>query len=111
MSAITNSLFEILESEAEDKYFLMKDNAWAEIPAIIIGSGPFAKLGIDSYTVYFGRGLADWTFKTQKAAKAKAIAVLSHAKIVKPFKVKHVNHRGKEDIFVIQDKNTKEEKP
>ena len=104
---MVDALFDVLEGEAEDKYFLWKDNEsrWAEMPAIIIGSGPFAKLGLHSYTVYFGRGLADWTFKTHHEAEAKALEVLESAKSVKPFKVKHVSHKGREKILVIEDKN------
>jgi hypothetical protein len=102
---LSDTLFDLLESEADDKYYLpnVEKEGWLEKPAFIICSGMYAKLGTSSWTVYMGRGLADWTFRTQKQARTKVIEVISKAK--KPIlKVKHTNfHERKEKILdVIQ---------
>lgn len=102
LTAVNDALFDILESESDDKYYLLIDSKrWAEEPAFIICSGPFAKLGVHSWTVYMGRGLVDWTVKTHKAAKAKILWVISKSR--KPItKVKHVNHKGKTHIISLE---------
>ena len=109
---LSNTLFDLLESEADDKYYLpsIEGEGWSELPALIICSGPYAKLGVTSWTVYMGRGLADWTFKTQKQAQAKVMEVISKSK--KPIlTVKHVNFHGrKEKILNVMLFKNKEEK-
>ena len=109
---LSETLFDLLESEADGKYYLpnVEGEGWSEKPAFIICSGPYAKLGKTSWTVYMGRGLADWTFKTQKQAKNKVMEVILKAK--KPIlQVKHLNfHDRKEKILNVVLDNSKETK-
>lgn len=102
MNAVQEALFDILESEADYKYYLWiaEESKWAEEPAFLICSGAFAKWGKRSHTVYFGNGLADWTFKTEKETKDKVFSAISKAK-TKFEKVKQVNHKGKVKILSI----------
>jgi hypothetical protein len=104
---LSDALFDILESEADDKYYLpnVEGEGWSKKPAFIICSGPYAKLGKSSWTVYMGRGIADWTFKTQKQAQVKVFEVISKAK--KPIcQIKHLNfHDRKEKILDLEFKN------
>jgi len=98
--AMEKALFGILESEADDKYYLWieEENKFAEEPAFIICSGAFAKLGKHSFTVYMGHGLADWTFKKHAEAQSKVLECISKSK--KPFRsFKHLNHKGKVTIY------------
>ena len=103
MSALSEALFDVLDGEANHKYFLWKtdEGTWAKFPAIIICSGPFAKLGIHSWSVYFGRGIADWTVKNEKQARMLAMEILEKSKIERPFRVKHVFRSGREEILNI----------
>jgi len=95
---LVNALFDILEHEAEYKYYLPVNGEFAEEPALIICHGVFAKLGKTSWTVYFGRGIADWTFGTLREAQAKVLEIIS--KMRKPItKVKQVDRRGRIKII------------
>jgi hypothetical protein len=100
MSALQETLFDVLELEAIDKYYLYKDDIkdFAKSPAFIICTGYFAKMGKSSYTVYMGRGIADWTFKRYSDAKAKVLEAISKSNLqTKSFKVIHL--RGKPKIY------------
>jgi len=95
---LSEVLFDLLESEADDKYFLpnVEGEGWSKKPAFIICSGPYAKLGTTSWTVYMGRGLGDWTFKTHKQAQLKVMEIISKAK--KPIsQVKHLNFLSRKE--------------
>lgn len=78
-------LWELMEMEAKEQYYI--DNA--TIPAIIISTGlwtdPRAKRS-EYYTVWFGRGLASWNFKTLKAAREKVQEILATA--TKPIQIR-----------------------
>lgn len=100
MSAFQEALFDVLELEAVDKYYLYKEDSkdFAKIPAFIICTGYFAKEGTSSFTVYMGRGIADWTFKRYSNAKAKVLEAISKSDLqTKSFKVVHL--RGKPKIY------------
>lgn len=112
MSVLQEALFDILESEAIDKYYLYKHDikGFANSPAFIICTGYFAKAGTRSYTVYMGRGIADWTFKRYSDAKAKVLEAINKSNLqVKSFKVVHL--RGKPKIYeYVKSDATKREK-
>ena len=100
---MSDLMFEILESEADDQYFFWRrqENKWANLPGVTIGSGPFASLEKVSYKVYFGRGIATWTFKTHKQAVSKALEIASKHP---GGKVRHVTRKGKETILTFEAK-------
>ena len=105
MAAISNALFDILESEADYKYYLpnIDDNGFAAEPAFIICTGQFSKMGTKSWTVYMGRGLMDWTVKTEKEAKAQVLQAISKSK--RPIaQVKQINRKDKIKILQIERK-------
>lgn len=82
-------LFDLIESEAEVNVFLdrPKENFRAKGAAIIITSstvGHFPKKRGDRYTIWFGRGIERWTYKTFKEATAKVVELLKRIAEVKP---------------------------
>jgi hypothetical protein len=102
-NTVSNALFDILESEATDKYYLpsIDNEGWSKEPTFIICTSMYAKLGTSSWTAYMGRGLMDWTFKTQKRAQAQVLDAISKSK--KPItQVKWINSHNKTKILSIQ---------
>jgi len=84
------ALFELMESEADVKYFLGK----ADMPGIIITSGPFRApfAGKGDYTLWFGPTdclIGRWNFTSLKKAKEGALEILSKAKVHMLVRVEH----------------------
>jgi hypothetical protein len=77
-----SALWDIVELEAVEKYYIWsdKEKRFAEKPAITINTGftlaPDAK-AIENYTVYFGEGLGHWNFKSIKKAHVKIGEILT----------------------------------
>ena len=92
------ALFELMESEADVKYFLDRpqDGFRAEGPGLIITSGAFSFGG--RYTLWFGN-IAHWNFKSLRKAEEKAIEVLSKAKMCLLVRVEHKN--GKTEFIEV----------
>lgn len=70
-------LFDLIESEADVLYYIRD----AEFPALVITQSPvghFPRKRGDRYTLWFGRGIERWSFKTLKEAEAKAEEILNH---------------------------------
>ena len=75
-------LFDLVESEADVNIFLDREGFKAEKAGLIITSssvGHLPKKRGDHYTVWFGRGIERWTFKTFKEAIAKCLEILKKA--------------------------------
>ena len=77
-------LFDLVESEAEVNVFFdrTKESFRAKGAAIIITGSPighFPKRRGDKYTVWFGRGIERWTFKTFQRAVVKVAEMLQKA--------------------------------
>lgn len=75
-------LFDLMESEADINIFLDRESFKAEKAGLIIISSPvghFPKRRGDHYTVWFGRGIERWTFKTFKEAVTKCLEILKKA--------------------------------
>ena len=70
-----SALWDIVELEAVEKYYIWsdKEKRFAEKPAITINTGftlaPDAKAN-ENYTVYFGEGLGHWSFKSIKKSSS-----------------------------------------
>lgn len=72
-------LFDLIESEANVNIFLDKENFTAKGAGIIITSssvGHFPKRRGDKYTVWFGSGVARFTFSKFNDACLKVIEIL-----------------------------------
>ena len=85
-------LFDLIESEADVNIFFdrPKEQFTAKGAAIIITSsviGHFPKRTGDKYTVWFGRGIERWTYKTFRDACAKVAEMLEKVKTVKETKI------------------------
>lgn len=82
-TGIQNLLFELIESEADLNLYIIRDGSKAEIPAITITSSPvghFPRKRGDRYTLWFGRGIERWTFKTFPEAVKQAKSILARTK-------------------------------
>lgn len=84
MSFHQELLFDLIETYADVNVFFDRpdDNFKAKGAAIIISSdavGHFPKRRGDKYTVWFGRGMERWTFKTFKEAVFKVAVMLQKA--------------------------------
>lgn len=91
MSFEEKALFDIMESEALQKYYI--DNS--EKPAIIIVTGMWLAPNAnkkDSYTLYFGEGITHYNFSNFKKAEEKATEILKTAK--KPISVRVINRQN-----------------
>lgn len=90
---LVNVLFELVESEALEKYYLWSEEkqAYAKKAAITINTGfttdPNAKSN-ERYTLYFGSGIAHFNFSNIKKAHVKV------GEIFKGKKAKVVDHKG-----------------
>jgi len=81
MDMRSNLLFDLMESEADVNIFFDRpqDNFKAEGSALILTSSPvghFPKRRGDHYTLWFGRGIERWTYKTFKEAVNKIAEIL-----------------------------------
>jgi hypothetical protein len=95
-------LFDLIETYADVNIFFdrQKDNFKAKGAAIIISSdavGHFPKRRGDKYTVWFGRGIERWTFKTFKEATSKVSEMLQKVSTIKEVEI----------TFRIEGKNVK----
>lgn len=80
----SNILWELMEMEARERYYLDRTGFRAKKPGIIISSGVFRSPDAKSneyYTVWFGQGLAHWNFKSLKKAREKVKEILATAKM------------------------------
>jgi hypothetical protein len=77
-------LFDLIENEADVKIFIdrPKEGLRAEKAAIIIASGFWNYPGKEEarYTLYFGRGISFWTFRTFREAAIKALEMMTKGK-------------------------------
>ena len=87
------ALWDIVEMEAIEKYYLWKDSEhrFAEKPAITLNSG-FTAVGKERYTLYFGNGLGHWNFTSVMKAHRKV------GELLKGRKAKVVTRKGDERI-------------
>jgi len=73
-------LWELMEMEAKERYYLDRAGYKAEKPGIIISTGlfrgPDAK-NTEFYTVWFGQGIAHWNFKSLTKAREKVQEILA----------------------------------
>lgn len=92
------ALWDIVEMEAIEKYYLWKDSEhrFAEKPAITLNTG-FTAVGKERYTLYFGNGIAHWNFTSVPKAHLKV------GEILKGKKAKVVTRKG--DARIVQYKN------
>ena len=75
-------LFDLMESESDVNIFVDRPNFYAKKAAFIIISSPighFPKRKGDKYTLWFGRGIERFTFKTFKEAVAKVFQLMKTA--------------------------------
>jgi len=75
-----NILWDLIESEADEKYYLDRYEENAELAAIMVLGpySPFSESG--SWVVYFGDGIAKWKFRTHKEADAKVMEIIRSTK-------------------------------
>ena len=74
-------LWELMEMEAKERYFLDREGFKAERAGILITTGPFRGPDAKSnewYTVWFGT-IAHWNFSSMKKAREKVQEILSKA--------------------------------
>jgi hypothetical protein len=79
-SNLKELLFDVMEVEADVRVYADRpgEGFTAERAAIIIASGPWNYPAKGArYTLYFGRGLAHWTFKTFRDASRKALEIMA----------------------------------
>lgn len=78
------SLWELMEMEAVERYFIDREGFRAEGPGVIITSGiwraPDCK-STEFYTVWFGQGIGHWNFTNLKCARGKVKEILATAKV------------------------------
>jgi hypothetical protein len=80
-------LFDVIENDADVRIYAdrPREGFKAEKAAIIIASGPWNYPAKGArYTLYFGRGLGFWVFKTFRDASRKALEIMSKGKQRKP---------------------------
>ena len=88
-----NILWDLVESEADEKYFLDTYKKDAELPAILV-IGPYSPFSFGSrWTVFLGRGIGHWFFRSKKGAIEQVMKIIRSAK----FKVypRMVTRQGK----------------
>jgi len=90
IGAIENALYDILESEADEKYFIEN----SELPFLLL----FKPYGIgcrkNEFAVYFGRGLGVWHLKRLSEAREIMWKIIS--KII-----------AKKDVWLLDRRNRK----
>jgi hypothetical protein len=98
------ALWDIVEMEAIEKYYLWKDSEqkFAEKPAITLNTG-FTSVGKERYTLYFGNGLGHWGFTSVPKAHLKV------GEILKGKKAKVVDRKGKVRVVQYKNKEGKEQ--
>lgn len=77
------SLFDLIESEADLNIFFDREGFKAKGAAIIITSSPvghFPKDSKDHFTVWFGHGITKWSFKDFSTAINKVAEILKSPK-------------------------------
>ena len=82
MGIVAESLFDLIELEADVNIFLDREDFKAEKAGLTIISSPvghFPKRRGDHYTLWFGRGIERWTFRTFKEAVVKCFKILKTA--------------------------------
>jgi hypothetical protein len=80
-------LFDVMENDADVRIYAdrPREGFKAEKAAITIVSGFWNYPGKGArYTLYFGRGLGFWTFKTFRDASRKALKIMSKGEQRKP---------------------------
>ena len=85
----SNILWDLMEMEARERYYLDREGFRAEKPGIIISTGVFRAPDAkktEFYTVWFGQGTAHWNFTSLKKARAKVQEILATANV--PIKVR-----------------------
>ena len=91
-------LWELMELEAVEKCYIYREDeqCYAELPAMLIASGPFvapdAKRN-EFYTLWFGQGMKHYNSRTLVKAERKMKEILSTAKRSIQIKVEHRNGR------------------
>lgn len=86
-----NALFDVIEIDADVKIYLNRPDFKTEEAGIVITSNPmFQRFPIhnyrgehssDKYTLYFGRGITSWRFRTLTEAFQKVINILKTANV------------------------------
>lgn len=79
LSLLERTLWELIESEAERKYYIDDRN----VAAITINTGTFIAPDAKNrewYTLYFGQGIAHYNFTSLKKAETKALEILNSSK-------------------------------
>lgn len=75
-------LFDLMESESDVNIFVNRPNFYAKKAAFIIISSPighFPKRKGDKYTLWFGRGIERFSFKTFNEAVGKTFQLMKTA--------------------------------
>ena len=108
MSLQQELLFDIMESEADVLYFIGD----AKQAALIVVSSPvghFPKRRGDKYTLWFGRGIARWSFKTRKQAEEQAMKILETAVKERPVRIDYPRNPKKNTTITVGPQLREEE--
>lgn len=99
-------LWELMEMEAVEKCYLYneQEERYADLPAIIISSGPFVSPDaktLEFFTVWFGQGIEHYNFKHLTDAERRMKAILATSKKHKQAKIEHRD--GRIELIKIED--------